>query len=546
MAVFLMLISVIIWSFYPIIAAFGIEKINIWEFLLWSELITLISSYFCLAVIGKKTKQKPRKISEYSKKHNIKAMYTIATFIISQFCLLSSFFFISKAAATIAFESWPIFAIYLAPLMIKKAWDNVRIRDYVYAVIALFGVFLVMYPEISGKILIGDGSGEWGYMAILLPLIGGFFMAISSVLKASLSNEVSDNEKPIMSLFSVQILTKIYSLPILLICVLLFSDWNSVYDFQNIVALLLAGIVVQNIGSVLYTWSLLITKKASISVIWYFMPIFSAIWFWITGISEITDFIVVGAMTIISCNLLISIKADNTIAYVITLFSILFVGMYCYFVPGIELGDIYYEAISVPIVFFVVIGAFIMDRLITRDTLEEELGLNIINRVLYSKDVLSAKSHKLIMNVCEIMKNNNPVEINRLYSNSVDNNNDEEISTNLDKLVLSKLHSTNFGDLFVTSIVGLLIAGVTILYRPNNLIGDLFAIILTSSVAFMFFTLVDLNNERKDFHIEIDKKGNKKLSDIAVTDKKTDVIISVIVILILSVSFTGLLWVKYH
>ncbi len=549
MAILIMIISVILWSFYPVLAAFGVEHVNIWEFFFWMELSVAIASYLALKVISKKRNIPLRKLSSYSSKDNSYAFLVTSTFILSEFCLLTSFFYISKIGATVIFEVWPIFAMYIAPILVNKSWNTIRRRDTVFTLMAILGIFIILYPEFNGELLQGMDTGYLHpYLILALPFIGGIFMAISSSLKAGFSASVSEVDKPIFSLFSAQFLTKIYGLPLLAVFALVFSSGESVYSLEVILAIIFLGVMVQGVGSLLFTWALLKSEKGNIAILWYAMPVFSAILFWLTGMSYITDYVVLGAIAIISCNLLISVKADNTVAYASTLFTIICTGIFCYFTKSFDMGEIYYEAVSVPIVFFVVMGAFIMDRSITRDLMEEEWGLSIINKIIHKAKKISKADNVVIQSVCEIMKHNNPVRINEYYNAVLENDKEggKSITNELDKLVLSKLHSTSFGDIFITSLIGLLIIGVTVFFRPSGFIGDSFAIILTSSVVFMFFALVDFNNARKEFHINIDDKGNKSIAPNMVNDKKMDIIISAVIIAMVVLAFIFLLWFKYN
>ena len=550
MSLLSMMISIILWSLLPVAAIIGIKDINVWEFVFLMELVVALVSYAVVKTISIKHNVPIRSIRSYSKKQNIWAFSVGFTFALSQLCLFTSFFFLSSANSVIVYEIWPIFAMYLAPLLMGKGSTlKIRNRDMVFTVIALVGVLIVLYPEFNSELFTNNEQGSlYPYFILALPFFGSIFMALTSNLKTGFSASILDKKNPMLSMFLAQMMAKVYTIPLLGICAFLFSDGNSTYTLYGILAILFIGGVVQAIGGLLYSWSVILSKTGIVTSLWYSMPVITVFIFWVTGMSEVTEYAILGAIAIIGCNLLISVKADNSIAYVATLFTIICIGILCYLTDSFDMGEVYYDAISVPIVFFVVMGAFIMDRSISRDLLEEEWALSIINKLMAKEKKIAKENIDIIQSLCKIMKSNNSIKINDHYNNILIKGKESKalISSELDKLILSKLHSTSFGDVFITSILGLLILGVTFLFRPTGFIGDSFAIILSSSVVFMFFALVDFNNARKEFHIDIDDEGNKSISPDMVKDKRMDIIISTVIIAMVIVSFVLLLWFKYN
>lgn len=548
MAVVLMMMSVLAWSIYPVIAAWGIEQIAIWEFIFFSQVFSIGSAWLLLQFTPGAGSVPYKRFFDYERKDKLRLLYNVLAFLGSQICLLGSFSYITKAGATIAFETWPIFAMYLTPVLMKKSWDVIPARDYLFAVIALAGVVFILCPEVTNSFFVGENVTMLHYGAVLLPVFGGFLMAAASAFKASVAQNIEVKGHPVISLLSMQVAMGWYFLPITGAFALFWPGQESTYTAENIFALAVVGIFILTMGALFYTWSLLRATRSNITVLWYFVPVFSAVWFWWTGTSAVTDYIIIGAILVISSNLLISTKADNKLAYMTTLVSLLAVGIFCYFTEGIAGLDDYYEAIGVPIVFFVILVAFTMDRLIRRDVTEENIAIGILHTVLRSKNITKPHRHIVTESVTQMLRTNNVEEINALYKRmtAVKYKNLEEVAEDIDRLALSKIQNTNFGDLFVTALIGFMTVGVTILFRVGDFVADAFAIGMTGAVVFIFFNIVDLSNSRKSFHLEFAENGERMLAKDVTRDHSGDIILSSILIFMLLAAFTGLLWYKHY
>jgi len=549
MAVIFMLISVLSWSLYPVIAAWGIETIALWDFIFLTQVFSVISAWIILKLMPSARAVPYKALFEYDRKDQRHLFYNVITFIASQICLLSSFTYISKVGATIAFESWPIFAMYLTPLLMKKGWDKMPSKDFFFSLIALIGIAFILYPEKNNSFFVHENPDFFHYGMIVLPLIGGVFMALASSFKAGVAQNIQIKKHPVISLLSMQVSMGWFFIPITGAFSLLWPVATpSVYSVTNLLAVAFVGIVIYTLGSLFYTWALLKSHRSNITVLWYFMPIFSAIWFWVSGLSEITDLIIVGAILVISSNLLISTRADRKLAYTITLISLLVVGVGCYFFDGISMGDIYYEAISVPIVFFVVLVAFIMDRLIKRDSIEENIAIDLLHGITQNKALKLDVKRQMISCITKILRTNNTGAVHQQYQKLLkfDRKPIEALSPEIDRLILSKIQGTSFGDLFISALIAFLIAGVTIVFRPEGFVADSFAITLSCSVVFIFFNLVDLANARKEFHLNITADGQRSLDKNLTQENSADVILSMVLIALLLLSLIGLLWFKHY
>ncbi|TVQ84308.1 MAG: DMT family transporter [Micavibrio sp.] len=547
MAVILMMLSVLVWSVYPVIAAWGLEEISVPDFLFWSLTSSIVAAWIFLKISPSARRVKYKTFFQHDRKVQGMLLLYVVAFLGSQICLLGSFAFITEAGATIAYETWPIFAMYVTPLLMKKSWEVIPRRDYIFAVIALIGVCFILYPELQSDFLLREDVKFWHYGAILLPLLGGLCMAFATAFMGSAAHMAEVKGHPIVSLLSLRVALGWLFIPVTGIVALVWPSAPSTYTPENVLAMIFVGMFILTLGGMFYYWALLKATRTNINVLWYFVPLFSAVWFWWTGISEVTDYIIIGAILIISSNLLITTRADKKMAYMATLISLLVVGIYCYFTEGTRMEEDYYEAIGVPVVFFVILAAFTMDRLIRRDQKEESLGVRVMHNVIRNKKIPSKYKKLLIDAVINILRTKDTDVINAHYKKIMTVKYDyyEKIASDLDQLVLSKIHNTNFGDLFVTALVGIVTVGVTIAFREPEFVADAFSIGMTGAAVFLFFSIVDLSNMRRTFHLDFNEKGIRELSKDVRRSHDSDIILSSILIFLLLTAFTGLLWYKH-
>lgn len=551
-AILYLLFSVLTWSFLPLFAALGLEKIDKWDFVVWTEVIGLASSWVLLWIMASRAKVTYPKLKELSVRTHIEYAFCGLTYIISIVCLWTSFFYISKAGATIIFEIWPILSMFLTPLLIKKGWENLTPYDFIYGILAFVGMAFILAPELEQPFFLQQKDPVSAFMILILPFLGGIFMAVTSVLKARLSYHMEIKGQPLVSLLVVQVYYGIYACGFAAVAyaiVRMSSEQavNNVYDLTIITGLLVVGIIIYTLGRLTYVMGLLKSTKSNIIALWYFMPIFSVFWLYLAGLSAITPHIIIGAASIICANLLITIRADERISYSAAIISLLLVGLFCFFVNGMEMGD-YYQAVSVPLIFYAIIVSFLMDRLIKRDTFEEGLALELIKHVQTGIEKAHL-SHKtiLVQNIMAIIQTNESVKIAQHYDylrNDVKEM--QPMQDRLDALALSRVEGVNFAEIFVLSLIGMLTIMMTVLYRPASFTADCFAIVLTLSVVFVFFTVVDLVKKRRTFNLKVDEYGRFNLTDKVLKNFTGERVISTLMIFLVAGAFIFLMWLKHH
>jgi len=328
---------------------------------------------------------------------------------------------------------------------------------------------------------------------------------------------------------------------------LLWPDKQSVYNAESIMPILFSGIVIYTLCNILYTLGMLRSEKGNILSLWCLKPVFAVLWLWLAGLTEVTENTVMGGIFIIAASVMITSRADRSSSYTAAILGLLLCGTYTYFIDGLDMGTDYYQALSVPIVFYTILVAFMMDRLIKRDKLEEDLAVEMLNYIDAHAAKIGKAAETYSRHIIGIVTTNNAAEVNAHYQavRNEENAHLTPLHDQLDKLVLSKAHSASFGEMFILFIVGALTIATGTIYRPNTLIADGFAVILSLTVIFIFFSVLDLTDKRKKFYLESDAKGRKTLSEHVTRDLCSEQVISTVLILMILAALFSLLWIKH-
>lgn len=545
-AIFYLLFSVIVWSFLPLVGAVVLEKIDQWHFMLWSQLVGLVTTWILLRINALKTGCAYLKFTQLDKKSHIEFAFSGLCLMLSMACMWKSFSYISKAGATVVYEVWPIFSMFLTPICIKKGWGKLPARDYVYAILAFAGVAFILLPELHQHFFLEHSGGIKPFFILLLPFFGGVFMALSSVFKARLSYNIGVKDKTLVSMLMVQTYCIFYGMLFITAFVglqaLSGAITTNTYDWTSIGLIVIAGVVINALGSLAYVIGLLKSRKPNIIALWYFMPVFSVIWLFMAGLATITPNIIIGTAAIICSNLLITIRADEHVSYSATILSLLAVGVLCFFSHGLEMQD-YYQAMSIPLMFYAIVVSFLMDRLIKRDTFEEGLALDIIQHIQTN---IVLNSSALIERILAMMHTGEAIKISQHYKHLRNDTKDmQPVQHKLDALVLSRIEGVNFSEIFILSLIGMLTIMMTVVYRPNIFVADCFAIVLTTAIVFAFFMVIDLVKKRKVFNLMADEQGRFSLTKNVLEDASDEGALATAMIVLVIAAFTLLMWVKH-
>jgi len=549
MAVMFMLIAIFLFSLWTPVITFCIQQINLWEFIFWTELIGFTISFCLLKTLTRNDKVKYKRLRDLGGREAL--VFSASGFlrILAMGCLFHSFLSLSVAGAISVYDFWPIMALFMSPALVTKDWSKVGYKEIFLSLFAFGGMLMLLYPETRAQFFVeeADPWKRWG--VLLLPLAAGFSNALSGVIKDGLIRKMQLEDRPFLSIFVVDINYGFFC--VIFAALAVFVGHNmlemppSTYTMEGVSALLFFSLVIVVMGRLSFTLGLARAKMQNISVLWFILPILTLFWLWLFEMSPITGEIILGASMITVANLLITAKPDDRMSYPATIITLLLVSVYCYFFDGYNVDD-YYQAASVPLFFYSILIAFLMDRLIRRDRFEEDLVVEMIRYVETIGPRQKAQRKALIDKLTGIVKTSNVEKINAYYQDLRNGGHKcfRDITEKLDALVLSRTQGANFGELLVLFLVGMLGILMLSVYRPHYFAGDCFAIVLAAAIAFMFFMVVDLMRMRSQFFLEMDDKGKFSMSREIMQVSLIDTVVSGVLVLVVILAMVGAMWLR--
>lgn len=561
-ALMLMFLSVIMFSIYPVLAVRGVTTTDPLIFLLIAH---MAAAAFALIygknIFNKKyghLKKPPRLFALSPQIWRTVALTGISS-AVNHICFIFALMLTSKIGATMIYETWPIIALWLAPLLMPKGENNARLADYVFGLLAVLGgAFVVasINPD-SQALLTGDfwqnldTQKTFGYALAVLGSIG---VAVSTVLRRRVTGylrSIHDDNLLLASCLSTGI-TRFAALPVFILGFLLLQRPETAVTgitMEGISLALATGIGVHVLGSVFYVLSMLRNPDPLIPVPDFLAPILSVSLLAIFGFDHLTDLAVIGGLCIISANLLVTVRAEDGFAYTASILTLLLGGIYCYFTPGQQMSN-FYDAISVSAVFYAILIAFAWDRVLERSKHEEALTLDIVYGMetlqqdqktkelqIHVQTILSTADKGLIgrayRNICALRdKMKLPAERNQLFHD-------------IDSLILSKTKDIMLSEIVLLCLIG----GVTffgiLAHRPPGLWPDMMAFIMAGAIVFIFFAIFDQLRTRKNSLIKLDSASACKFQESYFDSRSEFKIVTIILIAIMLVVFYALFLMKY-
>lgn len=549
MAVMFMLIAIFLFSLWTPVITFCIQQINLWEFIFWAELIGFTVSFCLLKIMTRRDKVQYKRLRDLSGKEAF--VFSASGFlrVLAMGCLFTSFLHLSVAGAISVYDFWPVLALFISPALVTKDWSKIGAKEIFLSLFAFGGVMLLLYPETRAQFFIEEANPwkRWGILS--LPFVAGLANALSGVIKDGLIRKMQLEDRPFLSIFVVDINYGFFCVIFAALGVLFTREFLAIptgtYTAEGVSALLFFSLVIVVMGRLSFTLGMSRATIQNTSVLWFILPILTLFWLWVFDMSVITGEIILGASMITVANLLITSKPDDRLSYPATIITLLLVSIYCFFFDGLNVED-YYQAASVPLFFYSILIAFLMDRLIRRDRFEEDLVVEMI-RYVETDGPRQVKDKKtLIDKLTGIVKTSDVEKIDEYYQYLRNGGHKcfRDVTEKLDALVLSRTQGANFGEVLVLFLVGMLGILMLSVYRPSYFAGDFFAIVLAAAIAFMFFMVVDLMRLRSQFFLELDDKGKFRMSRDVMRATLTDTVVSGVLVLVVILATLGAMWLR--
>ena len=238
-ATMFMLVAVLAFSLYPLIMIYGMPM-GVSLFLLTALAFSTIIAFIVQWVYLRKKTMAKAAMSSYFANAGFDDYLFLGiigfTTVLTHIFFLMSLELMSKVGASIIYESWPIFSMFLAPLIIRKAWKyRLRIHDYFGALLAGLGIVLISLSD-QGHELEGYNSlaeifyslDVYSLIGAILALMGGIMLALFVNFRTEFSNRLQKSSEHLNDTMTVciigEFICRAASLPFLILAVVFIPE----------------------------------------------------------------------------------------------------------------------------------------------------------------------------------------------------------------------------------------------------------------------------------------------------------------------------------
>lgn len=320
---------------------------------------------------------------------------------------------------------------------------------------------------------------------------------------------------------------------------------NAITDTFEFIYLFLFIVLGSTVSAIFFSYASLKIRHSSDTLSWFFVPAFTAVFVAIFENRNLTQYEYAALAFIISSNILVVFRADGRVAYLGSIIALLCTGLFCSLVNGQDL-PYYFDALGVLAIFFVVILAFLLEKISTRADRESDLFQNLwvaASRQWHEfPDELIKFQNKLL----QFQETKKLILMRRKYRQLLNyvSEDEVEIVQTLNSLMLSRLRGARFADIF--ALTGVVFASVVIglFGRGNDWGYDIFVTLYIPSMVFAMLSLMDLQLDRNRQNFRMPKSNDLLRGKLLVRIRSSymksgDVIWSVILICFVVGVFTA-------
>lgn len=489
-AIVYMLIDSVSYSLIPVLAALSSSRVAPELYVLFA-LITAVATYLTLY---------PKIIFRDAKRLFTRQTFWLAAlsgfaFTISQVVLVASYQFAQNSyIPTVIFQIYPIFIVLIA-IILGISSERLRLPTILLMTLALLGVLLVFYEDLSVpemQDIIASGMALFSAIALAVNVI--CVIRLSPLLE---SIQINETASPLLANFISRIFSLATAAPLLLIFTLRPTDVNISWD--GLLLVLFYGAFCLCIGSVFYFKALRITdKELSIHLLSYLSIVMSVAWLWLLGEGRLTPLILIGTACILVANILLNLRIEKSYAYTSTITWLLFGGALLFLTTGGGMEG-YFNAISVPLVFFAILMAFMLDRLIKRTDQEEQYLFELVTEA-ETWEASSAEKQSYLKKVLKLGCETEIERLNWQHKDLCSYSTSSYSRRLLNEFLISRAQGIQFSEVAILILIGSLVLFLSVFYRPHGFVYDVFALVVSSAVVFNIMYVLDtFRNRTKRF-----------------------------------------------
>ena len=498
--------------------------------------------------------------------------------------------FVDVSVAAILFETWPLILILLMSFLFLDKGTEEGAQRYrpitagtlIFVFLAIAGVTLVIlshndhpHPLLEIGADFSDPRTLFGAFLVMIAAIcsaadRGCTLKIGILLAKKHSDTESRRTREIVFALVITCICEVIAGCVLGVIGLSLSETISLHQLYYAV---LGSLSVVSIGVVAFRAANLSTDDLGVNALSFAIPLITLIWLWMLSILHVShlDYLIIGAMGIVASNLLINAEESSRAAYKALVLSLWVFGTVIYFTQG-SATDV---PLELPVTIFILVLAFRVDRLVRRTSEEEGWMFEVFHKLRFlaaessnvvhrgkrleadghqhqeaSKAMLEASnilleidrhktSSKLTTEYIKLVKQLEIASMNRSVADKI-----TDIRHLVDKLAHSRQQGSRFGEIVAIAMTGgLIVFGLLFYNGGRGFYGEITSFVLSSVVVFLFFNILDLQNDRRDRILTDEDKryvGHHIVKFDDVADRKGQQWISVVTSAVIVVVFAWL------
>lgn len=496
-AIAFMLIAVLLYSLFPLVGVFGTVNVSGFVFAGVGHCLSAVVS-----IAG--TMWLTRRGNRYSlislmksllgdRRVLIHAVQSGVINYLSHACLFASFVYISKASASIVYEVWPIIALFTLavthPHQSKTTrWVTLDRRIWFLSFAAFVGLVIIVIDASQLKFDWTDPFGfipsRDGKIGLTLAALSAIFMAYSVALGRNIrlyvEERYGDCEATLDQLnraLLASAATKIFGMVGFVLTIPFLP--SAVQEITNLGVetigwAVLNGVVIVTLGSLSYREALARSDQVELTIMWYLTPVIALLWLGSAGVETLTITVGVGAILIVSANALLQMRSDTTPAFIGVFLSVAIAG------AVVTLSDPFtsvvlleqfslIDLVALPVGFIGILGGFLLQRL---SDLQSQSHLNAMALVDYAQ----CKNPNVDAEaVCDMIKHRASLP--------------DHLQHHARELMVAQAPVIRAGELLVMWTLSAFCIVMIVLFRVDNIVGDILAITVVPSLTYILLHL---------------------------------------------------------
>ncbi len=333
-AVKLMLVSLVLWMFYPPIVDILLQK---FEPFYLAAVIHTFAAVAIAIIVYVKLKEKCVVVIKNITKNKI-FLYTLLAGLFICVNHLMLYYALSlttnlDVVAILFFETWPLMFLFFDSVIRRNKFLNYK---EVFCLISAFIGFLIL---ISGNADFKSFSISKEFLNVaMFSFLGGISMALTCYMRIRCVDkwkQVSDEKSLNISNFNISLITeflsRVVAAPLFIIVFILSDDSALSLNGVDFAMILFVGLFILAIGTVLYDLSIYLSSSASIGALWYLMPIGSIVLISIYQMKMLSFNEIISIAILISSNVIIAYNKKIKGSSILIYFSVCLIVLMCFF-----------------------------------------------------------------------------------------------------------------------------------------------------------------------------------------------------------------------